>query len=57
MTFWEPESGGLGVGMSIYSYAGEITIGVVSDRSLVARPDQVVAGVIDALAGLAAAIA
>jgi len=41
MTFWEPESGGLGMGVSIYSYAGEITVGAVSDRNLVARPSEI----------------
>jgi len=46
MTFWEPESGGLGVGISIYSYAGEITISVVSDRNLIAHPDQLIDGVV-----------
>ncbi len=45
MTFWEPESGGLGLGVSIYSYAGEITIGAVSDRNLVANPDEITDGV------------
>src|SRR5579864_8188585 len=38
MTFWEPESGGLGVGVSIYSYAGSLTIGAVTDRNIVAEP-------------------
>jgi diacylglycerol O-acyltransferase / wax synthase len=48
MTFWEPESGGLGVGISIYSYAGEITVGVVSDRNLVSEPGQITAAVMRA---------
>ncbi|HYM97573.1 MAG TPA: wax ester/triacylglycerol synthase family O-acyltransferase [Candidatus Sulfotelmatobacter sp.] len=52
MTFWEPESGGLGIGISIYSYADEITVGVVSDRNLVARPDRVTAAVMRAFAAL-----
>ncbi len=52
MTFWGPESGGLGVGVSIYSYAGEITIGVVSDRNLVAHPQQIVDGIMEATADL-----
>ena len=43
MTFWEPESGGLGIGVSIYSYAGKMIIGVVSDRNLVARPSVITA--------------
>jgi WS/DGAT/MGAT family acyltransferase len=45
MTFWEPESGGLGLGVSIYSYAGEITVGVVSDRNLVSDPGEITDGV------------
>jgi diacylglycerol O-acyltransferase / wax synthase len=52
MTFWEPESGGLGLGVSIYSYAGEITVGAVSDRNLVAEPDQITAGVVREFAKL-----
>jgi len=52
MTFWEPESGGLGIGISIYSYAGEITVGVVSDRNLVAEPGQITAAVMRAFADL-----
>ncbi|HSP08977.1 MAG TPA: wax ester/triacylglycerol synthase family O-acyltransferase [Candidatus Dormibacteraeota bacterium] len=52
MTFWEPESGGLGIGISIYSYAGEITVGVVSDRNLVAEPGQITEAVMRALAAL-----
>jgi hypothetical protein len=41
LTFWEPESGGLGVGISIFSYAGQVSIGVISDRNVVARPDEI----------------
>ncbi len=55
MTFWEPESGGLGIGISIYSYAGEITVGVVSDRHLVSEPAQITAAVMRAFADLAKA--
>jgi diacylglycerol O-acyltransferase / wax synthase len=53
MTFWEPESGGLGVGVSIYSYAGEVTVGVVADRKLVPRPEEVTAAASRAFADLA----
>lgn len=52
MTFWEPESGGLGIGISIYSYAGEITVGVVADRNLVSEPGQITAAVMRAFADL-----
>lgn len=52
MTFWEPESGGLGLGVSIYSYAGEVTVGVVSDRNLVADPHEITEGVVTEFAKL-----
>jgi diacylglycerol O-acyltransferase len=52
MTFWEPESGGLGLGVSIYSYAGEVTVGVVSDRKVVSDPRQITEGVMQELAKL-----
>ncbi len=45
MTFWEPESGGLGVGISIFSYAGQLVVGVNSDAKLVAEPGRVTSGV------------
>ncbi|HET7465284.1 MAG TPA: wax ester/triacylglycerol synthase family O-acyltransferase [Candidatus Dormibacteraeota bacterium] len=54
MTFWEPESGGLGLGVSIYSYAGDVTVGVVADLHLVAQPRQITQAVSRAFAALAA---
>ncbi len=53
MTFWEPQSGGLGIGVSIYSYAGELTVGVGSDRNLIADPEEVTDDVMRAFAALA----
>ncbi|HEV2140514.1 MAG TPA: wax ester/triacylglycerol synthase family O-acyltransferase [Candidatus Dormibacteraeota bacterium] len=53
MAFWEPESGGLGVGVSIYSYAGAITVGVISDRNLVKKPEQLTSDVMRAFRDLA----
>lgn len=41
--FWVPESGRMGLGVSIFSYAGEVTIGVIADAGLVAEPDELVA--------------
>lgn len=52
MTFWEPQSGGIGVGISIYSYAGELTVGVGSDRNLVPRPEELTDDVTRAFAEL-----
>ncbi|HZQ49872.1 MAG TPA: wax ester/triacylglycerol synthase family O-acyltransferase [Candidatus Dormibacteraeota bacterium] len=57
MTFWEPESGGLGVGVSIYSYAGKVTIGAISDRNLIADPSEIAEGAAAAFTALARAVA
>jgi diacylglycerol O-acyltransferase / wax synthase len=43
MAFWEPQSGGIGVGVSIFSYAGEVTLGAIADANLVERPRDLVA--------------
>jgi diacylglycerol O-acyltransferase / wax synthase len=53
MIFWEPESGGLGVGVSIYSYAGAVTVGVISDRNLVEKPGQLTSDIVRAVRDLA----
>lgn len=39
---WVPQSGRVGVGLSILSYAGTVQFGVVSDQKLVEAPDGVV---------------
>jgi diacylglycerol O-acyltransferase / wax synthase len=41
-TFWEPESGGLSLGVSIFSYANEVVLGVVADDRSVPRPRELV---------------
>lgn len=38
MMFWAPHSGGLGLGVSILSYAGTIRIGIRSDAAVVPDP-------------------
>jgi WS/DGAT/MGAT family acyltransferase len=40
---WAPTSGGVSMSVSIFSYAGEVTVGVMADRGLVPDPDQIVA--------------
>lgn len=40
--FWVPQSGRLGLGMSILSYAGEVMVGVASDAGLVPDPQTIV---------------
>ena len=44
MMFWVPQSGRLGLGISILSYNNQVMIGVASDSSLVPDPETIVAG-------------
>lgn len=52
LVFWVPTSGGLGLGISIMSYAGEVRVGVATDASLVPDPEGIVAGFEEELAFL-----
>lgn len=40
--FWVPQSGRLGLGVSILSYAGDVLIGVASDAGLTPDPESIV---------------
>jgi WS/DGAT/MGAT family acyltransferase len=51
-TFWEPESGGLSLGVSIFSYAGAVVLGVVGDDQTVRRPGELAAAFESAYADL-----
>jgi WS/DGAT/MGAT family acyltransferase len=42
--FWIPRFGGIGVGVSILSYAGGVRVGAISDRDIVSDPEALVAG-------------
>ncbi len=42
--FWVPQSGRLGLGVSILSYAGGVMLGVAADSGLIRDPGAVVAG-------------
>ena len=42
MYFWVPQSGTIGIGISILSYAGQVYFGMISDRKLVREPHKVV---------------
>lgn len=58
MMFWVPQSGGLGLGISIFSYAGNVRVGVAVDASLIPDPDTITTYLrkeVDALAREAAA--
>ncbi len=39
--FWVPQSGGIGMGVSILSYDGRIQFGVITDAGLVPDPDRI----------------
>ncbi|MGZ5376282.1 MAG: WS/DGAT domain-containing protein, partial [Solirubrobacterales bacterium] len=39
---WAPCSGGVSTSVSIFSYAGEITVGLMVDAGLVPDPDEIV---------------
>jgi WS/DGAT/MGAT family acyltransferase len=42
MYFWVPQSGTMGLGVSILTYAGHVYFGMISDRGIVADPGEVV---------------
>ena len=39
---WAPTSGHIGMSVSIFSYRGEVTVGLMVDAALVPDPDQIV---------------
>ena len=41
--FWVPQSGDIGVGVSILSYNGQVQMGVITDKRLVPDPETIVA--------------
>lgn len=42
MMYWVPQSGRLALGISLLSYAGQITMGVASDANLIPHPEYIV---------------
>jgi hypothetical protein len=42
MMFWVPQSGDIGVGISILSYDGGVQFSLVTDKKLCARPQEIV---------------
>jgi diacylglycerol O-acyltransferase / wax synthase len=49
---WAPASGTVGLSISIFSYAGEVVVGVAADAALVAHPEALVEGFHEELAAL-----
>jgi hypothetical protein len=42
IVFWVPQSGRMGLGISIFSYAGDVTVGILSDAAVIPDPDALV---------------
>jgi WS/DGAT/MGAT family acyltransferase len=43
LMFWVPQTGSIGIGLSILSYNGQVHFGLISDAGLVPDPDAVIA--------------
>lgn len=52
VTFWVPQAGRLGLGISVLSYAGEVTVGIIADACVVANPNTLASDVISELTSL-----
>lgn len=44
MMFWVPQSGDIGMGVSVLSYNGSVQFGLITDAGIVPDPDAIVAG-------------
>jgi WS/DGAT/MGAT family acyltransferase len=55
LMFWVPQTARVGLGVSIFSYAGEVTVGVSVDAALVPDPHRLLIAFQDELEALAAA--
>ena len=55
MVFWVPQTGNLGIGVSIISYAGNIQFGVFADRKLLPHPERFAALCVEQFTQLAEA--
>ena len=42
MMFWVPQTGSIGIGLSILSYRGQVHFGLISDARLIPDPDNVI---------------
>ena len=56
LLFWVPQTGNIGLGMSIVSYAGKIRFGLFADQKLVRQPQRMMALCCDHFRKLAQAI-
>ncbi len=57
MIFWVPQPAGWGLGLSIFSYNGFITLGVASDAGLIPDPEAIAAAFLEEFRAMQAAVA
>ncbi|HSN76872.1 MAG TPA: wax ester/triacylglycerol synthase family O-acyltransferase [Anaerolineae bacterium] len=57
VNFWVPQTAGIGLGVSIFSYAGEVVVGVMANAKLVPDPEAIVAAFEAEFAALQARVA
>ena len=53
LVFWVPQTGEIGLGLSIFSYAGEVRVGVSTDERIAPDPETITAAVRDEIHYLA----
>jgi WS/DGAT/MGAT family acyltransferase len=41
LVFWPPQAGGIGIGVSFFTYAGALSIGISADRNVLPNPQRV----------------
>ena len=54
---WVPRAGKIGMGVSIFSYAGEVRLGIATDAGLVPDPETILKGYVDEFTHLRDAVA
>jgi diacylglycerol O-acyltransferase len=54
LIFWPPQSGGIGLGLSFFSYAGQLSFGISADLGMLPHPRGLVEGFRQELEGLLA---
>jgi diacylglycerol O-acyltransferase len=51
LMFWVPQAAKMGLGVSIFSYAGKVTLGVIADTEVMADPTELVEDIVADLSG------
>jgi hypothetical protein len=54
---WVPRAGKIGMGVSVFSYAGEVRLGIATDAGLVPDPETILDGYVDEFKHLRADVA